>query len=138
MYQHRQSEKKYDLRWRFDYLNHPTKKGKWSSPGNSPELQAWRQNKENLTRAGIEGQDVETQQIVVLAECDGHDFVNFQWEAVAIFQDGSLRSGKAIHALSGLKILTRENEISVNSRGQVVTRPRTDNEKKINFATFGR
>jgi len=138
MYQHRPVEKKYDLRWRFDYLNRPTKKGKWSSPGNSPELQAWRQNKENIVRACIEGQDVETQQVVILAECDGHDFINFQWEAVAIFRDASLKFGKPMHALSGLKLITREKEVSVNSAGQVVSRSRTNIEKKINFATFGR
>lgn len=130
--------KKYDLRWRFDFAGRASKWGKWSSPGQSPELKAWSNNKEGLVRACIEGQDVETQSVSVLAECDGHDFVNFQWEAVAMMPANRIGQVKPIHALVGLKLVTRDEEICVASSGGVSRRIRPECEKKIHFATFGR
>jgi hypothetical protein len=130
--------KKYDLRWRFDYANRLPAYGKWSSPGNSPELQAWRQNREGLVRASVEGQDVATQVIKTLAECDGWDFVNFQWMAVAMSPASLVGVAQPVHALVGLKVVTREVELCVHANGEVERRVRPEAEKKMNFATFGR
>lgn len=130
--------KLYDLRWRFDFAGRPSRYGKWSNPGKSDELKACYQNKEGLVRASIEGQSVLTQEITTLAECDGHDFVNFQWMAVAMTPATLVGLAKPVHALVGLKIITRELELGVASDGSVAKRVRPEAEKRINFATFGR
>lgn len=130
--------KLYDLRWRFDFVSRPTRWGKWSAPGKTPEMQAWCNNGEGLVRASIEGRHAITQEIKTLAECDGHDFVNFQWLAVAMTPASLVGIAKPVHALVGLKIVTRETEIGVAADGSVATRVRPEAEKRINFATFGR
>jgi len=130
--------KLYDLRWRFDFANRPSRYGKWSNPGKSKELHAWCQNQEGLIRASIEGQHVITQEVKTLAECDGYNFVNFQWMAVAMTPSSLIGNVKPIHALVGLKILTRDEELAVTSDGKLSVTVRPEQEKKINFATFGR
>ena len=130
--------KKYELRWRFDYAGRPSKYGKWSSPGTTPELQAWTHNKEGLARASIEGWNVLTQEIKTLAECDGWNFVNFQWMAVAMTPASAVGIAKPVHALVGLKIVTRDDDLVVLASGDAEIVPRPEAEKKLHFATFGR
>lgn len=138
MYPPNPQTKKHELRWRFDFAGRPSKYGKWSNPGKSDEVKACFQNKEGLVRASIEGQHVETQQISTLAECDGWDFVNFQWMAVAMTPASITGVAKPVHALVGLKILTRENELCVFANGTVEKTVRPEAEKQLQFATFGR
>lgn len=131
--------KKFDLRWRFEFTgNRPAKYGKWSSPGNSPELQAWNKNKEGVARACIEGKDVETGASCVLVDIPGQDFVNFQWIASASTPGMFNGSIRPVHQLLGLKIVARDTEISVMADGAVYENKRAEDEKTINFATFGR
>jgi len=131
--------KKYDLRWRFDFAGRPPKWGKWSSPGNSNETKASHQNAEGLVRASIEGKNVfNPGDVRILAECNGQDFVNFQWSAIAITPAMFKGTVKPVHALVGMKLLTRDELIEVAATGEIAKRPRTDGEKRINFATFGR
>lgn len=130
--------KQYDLRWRFDFAGRPSRYGKWSNPGKSDELKACYQNKEGLVRAAIEGQHVVTQQVKTLAECDGHDFVNFQWMAVAMMPVGLIGKAQPVHALVGMKIITRDVELCVTADGALLRRVRPEAEKRLNFATFGR
>jgi hypothetical protein len=129
----------WDLRWRFDFWgNRPSKWGKWSAPGKTKEVKAWCQNKEGLCRAAIEGHHRETFEVKTLAECDGHNFVNFQWMALA-FTPGNFRGTvRPLHALAALKLITREHEIIVFPDASIAHRVRPEAEKKIHFATFGR
>lgn len=130
--------KKFDLRWRFDFAARPEKYGKWSAPGNTPEVKAHLQMKEGLTRASIEGRDVETGAIGVIAECDGHDFVNFQWMACAMAPGAAVGVVRPLHMLVGLKIVTREWHLCAYADGRLIKRPRPDAEKQMNLAIFGR
>ena len=125
----------YLLRWRFDYLDRPTKYGQWSRPATLVSDMAYAQHKEGIVRASVEGKDVETREVRILAECDGWDFVNFQW--MAEFRAGS--DGYGSHRHVGLKLVTRENWIEVYVRGGIVkVVPRTEEDKNFQYAIFGR
>jgi hypothetical protein len=130
------SHKIYDMRWRYDFKDGRIRYGKWSRPSNTPELQAWRNNDEGLVRASIEGKDMFTGEIKPLAECDGHDFVNFQWIATA--SGNVMKSNSLVHRLMGMKLLTRDYEHCVFPDGSGAVIPRSEADKKINFATFGK
>lgn len=124
----------YLLRWRFDFVGRASVFGMWNSPVNT----AWNQNREGLTRASIEGKDVLTKQTVTLVECDGHDFRNFQWLAIARVNPGMRGSVSPVPEHIGLKILTTNEEVSVLVTGQCARRTLSEPEKGIQFATFGR
>lgn len=128
----------FDMRWRFDFLNRPSKYGKWSDPGTSPETQAWSQNKEGLIRASVEGKNRETFETKPLVECDGWDFVNFKWNACAIGPAFFKGTSPAVHRLLGMKLVTREKEFDVWPDGSIVEKIRDEADKKYNYATFGR
>lgn len=134
---------KYRLRWRFDYLDKTAKWGMWGHPGPKGDnhTKAWCHNRGKVVRACIEGKDIVTQQIVVLAECDGHDFVNFEWAAAASLPGiiapgfGSLKPRSRV---VGLTLVTREWRIEIIDTGEFERKPRTAAEKRMNLATFGR
>jgi hypothetical protein len=128
--------RKYKLRWRFDFAQKPAKYGMWDKPGETKETQAWCQNGEGLIRAAVEGKDPVTKEEVILAQCDGHDFVNFQWMAAAKVNPFFKGTAKTSHFLLGLKLTTREKAFEVFPDGMVNKKDRTD--KNINYATFGR
>lgn len=129
---------KYRLRWRYDYASSPSKWGMWSNAGGKETDKAWVHNKPGVSRACIEGENVETGKIVPLAECDGHDFINFQWLAGAFIGNTFAAEIKPLHRLLGMKLLTREKDIQVLDTGEVTIRARTEGEKQTNFATFGK
>lgn len=134
---------KYRLRWRYDYSGRPSKFGMWghSGPQNDMATKAWCHNKEGLTRACIEGKDVYTQRIVTLAECEGWDFVNFEWmvnaSLPAMLAPG-FGSVKPRSRIVGLTLVTRDWRVDIVDTGEVERRPRTAAEKRMNLATFGR
>lgn len=120
---------KFKLRWRFDFASGLTRYGMWSLPAQTQEDMAAYQNKEGLIRASIEAQDILTADVKTLAECDGWDFLNFQWLAA--------RFGMYVgwDKIIGLKLITREKVITVLASGDIKMQPRT---LDINFATFGK
>lgn len=124
----------YLLRWRFDYLNRTTKIGQWSRGATLEQDMAYFQNKEGVIRAAIEGKHQVSREVRILAECDGHDFVNFQW--MAEFR-GNVKGGGSSHH-TGLKLVTRDFWIEVYARGFQIKKPRTEEDKKFHYATFGR
>jgi hypothetical protein len=129
----------YDIRWRFDFANRPSKYGKWSSPGNSPELKAHLQMREGLVRACVEGKNRnDPSDVRALAQCDGHDFVNFKWMALASMPGNFRGTVKPVHRLQGMQLVTREFNYFVFPDGSVKKKPRLEGEKKINYAIFGR
>lgn len=123
----------YLLRWRFDYADRASVFGMW----NSPHISAWDKNREGVVRASIEAKDVATREVRTVVACDGHEFRNFQWLAVAAV--GPFRGSvtPATHNI-GLKLLTRDEEIAILVNGKGARRLLTEDEKNINFATFGR
>lgn len=132
------SQKRYTLRWRYDFRDRPAVYGMWGNPGNGPGNQAWAQNKEGLSRAAVEAKDLDTKEIITLAECDGHDFRNFQWMAIAKVPMNFKGQITPTSQLVGMKLLTTDFEISVFANGVVKKQPLPESEKKLHFATYGR
>lgn len=128
----------FDMRWRFDFAGRPTAFGKWSSPGDSDATKAWCQNRSGLIRAAVEGKDRASGTTAALAECDGHDFVNFKWMAMATAPFRLLGLVQPIHALVGMQLITRDWDIKCFPDGRIVKAPRAPAEREINYATFGR
>lgn len=128
----------YDMRWRFDYVDRPSAYGPWSRPSNDPELQAWNKNREGLVRACVEGKDRVSGECKVLAECDGWDFINFQWIAQAAQSMALIGKVPPVHTLLGMNLVTRDCNFVCLPTGQVRKVARPEAEKKIQLATFGR
>ncbi len=133
-------ERLYRLRWRFEFSDgRPPKYGQWSNPGNIETDGAWRVNKSNLSRAAVEAECLRTFNITTLAECDGWDFVNFEWQAVA-----SMPGFLGVEAISprgeivGLTLVTRELQLVCFINGDQAVKARTEADKKIHLAGFGR
>ncbi len=130
-----QLPKKYLLRWRFDYKDDkPTKRGMFnnSGPQNDLETKAWNKNT-NVKFAIIEGKDIQTREIIVLAECLGEDFVNFEWiAAVDAFKKG------VSAMICGLQIRTRDHVLKVFDTGETHLMARPKNDDKIHLNTFGK
>ena len=120
----------YLLRWRFDYAGKPTKVGGWHDVR---EGQAALTNKEGLVRAAIEGVNVITEEERVLAECDGHDFVNFGW--LALFRMNETRT---VQDIVGLRMVTREMHLDVLTTGMLAVSKRPEEDKSFHYAGFGR
>jgi hypothetical protein len=109
--------------------------GMWSQCGTRDEDKASFVNTTGLVRASIEGKDIASRSVKVLAECDGHDYVVFKWNA-AFISYGNFANGH--HVLTGLKLVTRDIELDVYPSGDVKILARADDEKTIHYATFGR
>ena len=125
----------YLLRWRFDFADRPSRMGMWSQSGTRDEDKASFVNTTGLVRACIEGKDIATREVKALAECDGHDYVVFKWNA-AFISTGSFAAGQ--HVLTGLKLVTRDLELDVFPSGDVKISARLEDEKNFNYAAFGR
>jgi hypothetical protein len=129
------------MRWRFDFIDRPAKYGKWSSPGSkgASELKAHLQLKEGLVRACIEGKNrLDPADVRPLAECDGWDFVNFKWMALAAAPANFRGEIKPLHCLMGMQLITREFMFSVLPDGSVDKKDRSEADKNIKYAIYGR
>jgi hypothetical protein len=130
----------YLLRMRFDY--HDGKApwiSQWGQTGPNPCDSAWAQSKTNLRRACIEGKNVTTREIVELVECDGHDFVNFEWLATASVPVGALSKEPSVKSQTiGAVLVTRDTRSVVFPDGRIHVEIRSEDDKKIHLAGFGR
>jgi len=120
------------LRWRFNYAARPSKYGMWSRPAEHAADMAAFNNQSDLVSAEIEAQDIASDRISVVAECPGSDFVNFEWVAAAIGFTASVSS------IVGLTLVTRSERCSVYVDGSAAVTHRSDADKQINLATFGK
>ncbi len=126
----------YLLRWRFDYFDtKPPKYGMWSRPAVLLSDMAAFISKENLRVASIEAKHVETREVISLAECEGCDFVNFQWIAQVRYNIGI---GTQNSQLIGLKLVTRDTSIEVYPSGDIKILNRSEHDKQFHFEGFGR
>lgn len=131
----------YKLRWRFEWPDRPAKYGMWSSPGPKGDdtTKAWCNNKEGLTLAAIEAKHVETKETKIIVACDGYDFINFEWMAAAYMNPMGIRGSiTPLTRLLGICLVTREFRFEVFHDGILRKTERTQEEKNINYATFGR
>lgn len=119
-----------DVRWHFDYADRAPKFGAWTDPGNCTTTTAWMQPKEGLVRAAIIARDRMTRRIYAIAECDGHEFVEFRWIAAASMPmtPGMLGGERAkfIGSINGMTLVTPKEKVHVYVNGQVVREPNAE------------
>lgn len=129
------------LRWRFDFAGRQTRYGMWSRDADDPKEKAAFVDKTGLVRAAIEAKDIQDQDgrcagtVRTLAECDGHEFVNFKWFTLGA---SLMARGPVRHNTVGLILVTREIETMVAINGEMAVRPRTAEDKQFHYAGFGR
>lgn len=124
------------LRWCFDYHDKPTRTGAWNShKENDPHASALMQTKSGLMFAAIEAQDRDKTKIVRLCECVSSEFCNFEWVATASvsphFKNGAEQVTRPV--IVGLKIVTRNNEITVFVNGDIETSKRQYEDKLFHY-----
>ena len=98
------------LRWRFEYTDGHVKYGQWNRHGDFAEDQAWRQSKENLLYACIEGKEFHTRGLKIFHRCAGQDFVNFNWRATASVPARVKGSVTPIPRIVGLMLIDRKQK----------------------------
>lgn len=123
---------KFRLRWRFNYADKHSRYGVWSRPAERPEDMAAFNNRGAIVSATIESQDVTNDSVRVVAECSGSDFVNFEWIATATGFDTSTSQ------IVGLTLVTSNERCSVYVDGSAAIHKRSEDEKRLNLATFGK
>jgi len=130
---------RYDLRWVFDFVNKPTRRGIWSNPGNETDS-AGRVNKNDLLRATIEARNYYTEETAIVAECTGEDFVNFKWKASRhqLMSGSNLHMLANYHSLDGLTLVCRSVEVHVLFSGEHLVTERTEEDKNFHYECFGR
>ena len=106
--------RKYLLRWCYHFNgSKPSVRGQWS-PGGS-EGDAASVSREGLRCAVIEAKDIRTREVFPLYECDGQDFVIFQWIATQSYSGFS----RGAHSVDGLRIIARDQYIEAMVNGDV-------------------
>jgi hypothetical protein len=110
------------LRWRFEYVDKPTKYGGWDYLGDDPLLAAWRQSRDGLLMAILEAKSMDGT-ILKVVECPGADFCNFQWE-----MEARLNAKSLAHRHVGLTLISRTHRYTVfiNGKTTVVERKSDD------------
>lgn len=130
------SRLQYLLRWRFDFLDGKVKCGMWSTPATNMVDMAFYNNRGGIVRAAIEGKHIHNRNTVVLCECDGHEFVKFDWIGAARY---SFKDGKtANHPSIGLAMKTRDHIVEVYGTGEAVLKERSEADKKFHYESYGR
>ena len=130
-------QQRYMIRWRKDYKSGITKLGSWDRPGDSPSQWAYTYSNDGLLRAVIEGKNLENGVTETLAECDGHDFRNFEWIAVspAPVKNAKVRLIGSIH---GMTLMTTNHKYSCHIDGNISRRDLSEAEKKQHLISYGR
>lgn len=105
------------LRWRFEYTDGRSKYGQWDRHGDFEKDQAWRQTKENLLYACIEGKEFHTKESKIFHRCLGQDFVNFNWMATSTVPSNFSGSVTPTPRLVGLMLIDRKQKHSVYKSG---------------------
>ena len=125
------------LRCRFDFADgRPPWFSQWNKSGPNNSDMACYQNKNGLVRASIEGKHIQTREFRVFAECDGHDFCNFEWLAAVAAPLGTV--GKLQGTNIGLVLVMRNVRCTVEMNGETRLDQRSEAEKKVHLAGYGR
>lgn len=123
----------YRLRWKFEFLNKPTKIGCWDLASDRPEDAAWRVDKTGLVRAVVEGEDMVTCEQKELLEVFGDEYVSCTGEVFSRVPGGGFidRTVTPVAHLYGVSFLTRSEKITVLRDGTIERRDLTDEEKQF-------
>lgn len=128
----------YLVRWRFDFADSkPSRWGQWNRQGDLQKDMAAFVDKTGLRRAAVEGKNILTRAVTPLAECDGWDFVNFEWLQITAFSSSRPSAG-SFHKIVGLSLKTRDLITHVLTTGEVGVEARPDEDKTFHYAGFGR
>jgi len=131
----------FDIRWAFEYSDGTPKKfGQWTMASKNPKDMASFQKTTNLSRCLIEYRDIRTYKEGVAGHIQGQDFCLFQWEGLGVAPSGAFGKGeiKLATGIIGLSIVCRNDVFTMWTDSiQIFQRARTDDEKKINFKTYG-
>jgi hypothetical protein len=98
---------------------------------------AWSQNKNNLLYGVIEGKDILTNKISRLVEKEGSDFCNFEWLAIASIPINS-KETKVEGSNCGAILVSRNERVIVLCDGSIQIELRTEEDKSIHLAGYGR
>lgn len=124
--------KKYELRCCFEYVNKKTWRSMWNRTEDTPIDSAYRQSKEGLLFAVIEGKDIVTRETIRLLECSGQDFCNFQWVAITSMPINGHKGIAKINGKNiGLIMVTRYENITVLNDGTIYIDKRNNYEDKL-------
>lgn len=134
------------VRWRFDFAGKVSRFGIWNNSGGSQEethkTSAWCINKTGLVRAAIEAEYFDGWEIRTVLECDGPDFVNFEWRAATpapMSTKGLLGESLTINGQTiGLTLVTADHRSTFFCDGKTQTNPRTEADKAIKLAAWRR
>lgn len=114
----------YRLRWRFDFIDKPSRYGIWNGASANFNDSAVSVNKTGLVRAIIEGEKIGEWVPKVLFEMDGNEYVTSQWIRLAnasMLMDKNVNSAALPSSLIGLAMLssTKKYIIYVDGRGVI-------------------
>lgn len=128
-------QRKLRLRWRFTYKDRPDRKGGWDAvlPQTDPGT-AWRQPKDGLVWAIIEGESIFDHREFKIVEIPGSIYAFCQWEVHVrppIF--GGPEALKLTPRTQGLSMWTGEEKITAFVDGTVKRRLLTAEERKFQF-----
>jgi len=126
------------LRWRYEYVDGRVKYGQWDRHGYFPIDQAWRQSKENLLYACIEGKEDQTRQHKIFVRCYGQDFVNFNWIATASVPLRINGSVTPTPRLVGLMLIDRNKKHQVFKSGVIESFEHKKDYSVDHLTGFGR
>jgi hypothetical protein len=128
-------DKRFSLRWRFDYAHKSPKVGMWDDSGHLKIDQAWCQPINGLQSVKVEAKDLVTKETKVIVECNSQNFRMFQWLAVQRLNPSTATN---IQRNIGICLMTNDCRVEVYNWGEVRKRPLINGESKMNFATDGR
>lgn len=121
------------LRWRFDYVDKPSRLGAWDDSAPEETAKAYRQPRQGLLFASIEAKDHHGV-IKRIFECAGEDFCNFQWEVAAQLNTNG-QPGR--HRIIGLTLVSRNHRASVFHQGSTSVEQR-DKDDLDNHYSYGK
>lgn len=88
-------------------------------------------NTTNLLRASVEVKHVETRAISTIAECDGADYVAFQWLSSARF--AGIGNQLLSTSVYGLRLISRGACYDVRGNGTILTKGASDEIINFNY-----
>lgn len=130
-------EKKYRLRWVFEFVNKKPIIGIWD--GGSPHISdsAWIVDKTGLKYAVIEVEELHAWGQYRLVECAADRFVTFKWIANVSVPGGFKTSSYTSSGdIVGLQLVTPDHSFTVFIDGKIIKKELTDHDKKFDLKEY--
>jgi len=121
------------LRWRFDFVDRPTRRGVWNDGSGLLQDKAAYVDKSGLLRAYVEGEKVGAYYVKILAEVDGHEYAHCAWEAAAQMAPFYKKTYRTPGNIIGLSLFTADKKTTVYVDGQIKTTNLTQRQRKFDL-----